>query len=60
MRYIANFGKDGFTSFNFDGVFFSINFGAWRTEDEIKQVVAALRQVLGRSDDAVNAARVGV
>ncbi len=26
----------------------------WRTEDEIKQVVAALRQVFGLSDDAVN------
>ena len=25
---LDNFGKDGFTSFNFDGVFFSINFGA--------------------------------
>ena len=33
-------------------------FGAWRTEDEIKQVVAALRNVFGRSDD-VNAARGG-
>ena len=56
---LDNFGKDGFTSFNFDGVFFSINFGAWRTEDEIKQVVAAFRNVFGRSDDAVNAARGG-
>ena len=26
----------------------------WRTEEEIKQVVAALRQIFGRSDDAVN------
>ncbi|MFV5465503.1 hypothetical protein [Acinetobacter towneri] len=26
-------------------------FGAWRTEDEIKQVVAALRQVFGGSHD---------
>lgn len=34
-------------------------FGAWRTEEQIKQVVAALRQVFGRSDDAVNAARGG-
>ena len=32
-------------------------FGAWRTEEEIKQVVAALRQIFGRSDDAVNAVR---
>lgn len=56
---LDNFGKDGFTSFNFDGVFSSINFGAWRTEEEIKQVVAALHQIFGRSDDAVNAARGG-
>ena len=34
-------------------------FGAWRTEEEIKQVVAALRQIFGRSDDAVNAVRGG-
>ena len=26
-------------------------FGAWRTEEEIKQVVAALRQVFGGSHD---------
>ena len=31
----------------------------WRTEEEIKQVVEALRQVFGRSDDAVNAVRGG-
>ena len=28
-----------------------VQFGAWRTEDEIKQVVAALRQVFGGSHD---------
>ena len=28
-----------------------IQFGAWRTEEEIKQVVAALRQVFGGSHD---------
>lgn len=28
-----------------------INMGAWRTEEEIKQVVAALRQVFGVSHD---------
>lgn len=44
---LDNSAKEGFTSFNFDGDFYSINFGAWRTEDEIKQVVAALRQVFG-------------
>ena len=31
----------------------------WRTEDEIKQVVESLRQIFGRSDDAVNAVRGG-
>ena len=34
-------------------------FGAWRTEEEIKQVVAALRQISGLSDDAENAVRGG-
>ena len=34
-----------FSSFVFDSDFFTINFGAWRTEDEIKQVVAALRSI---------------
>ena len=28
-----------------------INMGAWRTEDEIKQVIATLRQVFGGSHD---------
>ena len=32
-----------------------VGIAAWRTEDEIKQVVAALRQIFGLSDDAVNA-----
>ena len=32
---------------------------AWCTEEEIKQVVAALRQIFGLSDDAVNAAMGG-
>ena len=36
-----------------------VGIAAWCTEDEIQQVVAALRQVFGRSDDAVNAARGG-
>ena len=31
----------------------------WRTKEEIKQVVAALSQIFGWSDDAVNAARGG-
>ena len=39
---------DGFSSFVFDSDFFTINFGAWRTEDEIKQVVAALRSAFNK------------
>ena len=30
---------------------FEYHFGAWRTEEEIKQVVAALRQIFGASHD---------
>ena len=36
-----------------------VGIAAWRTEEEIKQVVSALRQIFGRSDDAVNAASGG-
>lgn len=49
----------GYTEFYFGKDENEWQFGAWRTEDEIKQVVAALRQIFGRSDDAVNAARGG-
>lgn len=42
---LDNANPDGFSSFVFDSDFFTINFGAWRTEDEIKQVVAALRSI---------------
>ena len=42
-----------------EGTGINSSIGKWRSEDEVKQVVAALRQVLGRSDDAVNAARGG-
>lgn len=42
---LDNANPDGFSSFVFDSDFFTINFGAWRTEAEIKQVVAALREV---------------
>lgn len=48
---LDNANPDGFSSFVFDSDFFTINFGAWRTEEEIKQVVAALRQVFGGSHD---------
>ena len=49
----------GYTEFYFGEDENEWQFGAWRSEDEIKQVVAALRQVFGRSDDAVNAVRGG-
>ena len=49
----------GYTEFYFGEDENEWQFGAWRTEEEIKQVVAALRQVSGLSDDAVNAARGG-
>ena len=42
---LDNANPDGFSSFVFDSGFFTINFGAWRTEEEIKQVVSALRSV---------------
>ena len=45
----------GYTEFYFDEDENEHQFGAWRTEEQIKQVVAALRQIFGRSDDAVNA-----
>ena len=38
----------GYTSSN---LIRGYSFGAWRTEDEIKQVVAALRQIFGGCDD---------
>ena len=49
----------GYTEFYFGEDENEWQFGAWRTEDEVKQVVAALRQVFGRSDDDVNAVRGG-
>ena len=49
----------GYTEFYFNEHENEHKFGAWRTEEEIKQVVEALRQVFGRSDDAVNAVRGG-
>ncbi len=49
----------GYTEFYFGEDENEWQFGAWRTEEQIKQVVAALRQIFGLSDDAVNAARGG-
>lgn len=48
---LDNANPDGFSSFVFDSDFFTINFGAWRTKEEIKKVVAALRQVFGGNHD---------
>ena len=42
---LDNANPNGFSSFIFDSDFFIVNFGAWRTESEIKQVVSALRSV---------------
>ena len=42
---LDNANPNGFSSFIFDSDFFIVNFGAWRTESEIKQVVEALRSV---------------
>ena len=41
----------GYTEFYFGEDENEGQFGAWRTEEEIKQVVAALRQILGGSHD---------
>ena len=41
----------GYADGDYDPAESVIQFGAWRTEEEIKQVVAALRQVLGGSHD---------
>lgn len=49
---LDNAHPDGFSSFVFDSDFFTINFGAWRTELEIRQVVAALRQLLGAVNES--------
>ena len=37
----------GYTEFYFEEDEYEHQFGAWRTEEQIKQVVAALRQVFG-------------
>ena len=42
---VLGYGHNVYVSEHADRRF--INMGAWRTEDEIKQVVAALRQIFG-------------
>ena len=44
------YGWDEWESSDYDDAVASV-FGAWRTEEEIQQVVAALRQVFGGSHD---------
>lgn len=46
---VLGYGHNIYVSENVDRRF--INMGAWRTEEEIKQVVSALRQVFGGSHD---------
>ena len=41
----------GYADGDYDPAESVIQFGAWRTEEEIKQVVSALRQVFGGSHD---------
>ena len=52
--YIHSCTENGYALAQFEGIesdFKIMQFGAWRTEEEIKQVVAALRQVFGGSHD---------
>ena len=46
---VIGYGRNVYESERADRRF--INMGAWRTEEEIKQVVAALRQIFGGSHD---------
>ncbi|MEN8389943.1 hypothetical protein ABFP25_02050 [Acinetobacter indicus] len=46
---LDNSDQLGFSTFTYNSGFYHVNFGAWRSEEEIKQVVAALRQVFGAS-----------
>ena len=55
--FIADYVSSGCVTKEGTGI--NATIGKWRTEEEIKQVVAALRQIFGRSDDAVNAVRGG-
>jgi len=45
--HISPVNECGYKSKTYQEEFNSTQFGAWRTEEEIKQVVAALRQVFG-------------
>ena len=45
---LDNSNRLGFSTFTYNSGFYHVNFGAWRTEEEIKQVVAALRSIFGK------------
>ena len=55
--FIADYISSGYCCTQ-EGTGINSSIGKWKTEEEIKQVVAALRQIFGRSDD-VNAVRGG-
>ena len=56
--FIADYTSHGYSDTQ-EGTGINSSIGKWKSEDEVKQVVAALRQVFDLSDDAVNAARGG-
>ena len=56
--FIADYTSSGYSCTQ-EGTGINSSIGKWKSEDEVKQVVAALRQVFDLSDDAVNAARGG-
>ena len=52
--FIADYISSGYGCTQ-EGTGINSSIGKWKSEEEIKKVVAALRQIFGRSDDAVNA-----
>ena len=56
--FIADYTSHGYSDTQ-EGTGINSSIGKWRSEDEVKQVVAALRQVFGLSGDAVNAVKGG-
>lgn len=49
--YFSDEYTTGYASSDGSGFYGDMSLGVWRTEEEIKQVVAALRQVFGGSHD---------
>ena len=56
--FIADYTSHGYSDTQ-EGTGINSSIGKWKSEEEIKQVVAALRQIFGLSDDAVNAVMGG-